>query len=139
MCCLPSQDVIAVSFLPGPLPCRPHLPAFPPSLPQDGLESKNNKTKVVCAEEIGCIIDRYGAGVYRKQPDVLPAVAKLVSERDVALRQAVLGTMEHVYSFEGDGGWFGTLLEGPRQWECWVLVATNESFDWVVPAPGCVF
>lgn len=37
------------------------------------------------------------------QVDVLGNVAKLVSERDNALRQAVLGTMEALYCCEGDG------------------------------------
>lgn len=29
----------------------------------DGLESKNNRTKIECAEEIGCIIDREGIDI----------------------------------------------------------------------------
>jgi len=37
------------------------------------------------------------------QVDVLGSVAKLVSERDNALRQAVLGTMEALYCCEGEG------------------------------------
>lgn len=32
---------------------------------RDGLDTKNNKTRVVCAEEIGSIIDQEGPTVYR--------------------------------------------------------------------------
>ena len=32
---------------------------------QDGLESKNNRTRVVCADELGTLIDEHGPGLYR--------------------------------------------------------------------------
>lgn len=32
---------------------------------QDGLDSKNNKTRVLCAEEIGSMIDAEGPTLYR--------------------------------------------------------------------------
>lgn len=44
------------------------------------------------------------------QIDVLGSVAKLVSERDNALRQAVLGTMEALYCCEGDGAYMYVFL-----------------------------
>lgn len=71
---------------------------------RDGLESKNNKTRCVCAEEIGATVDREGAAVYAAAGcrDVLPAVAKLVSERDGSLRSAALCALEVVYCFEGE-------------------------------------
>lgn len=31
---------------------------------REGLDSKNNRTRVACAEEIGCMIDREGPRVY---------------------------------------------------------------------------
>lgn len=33
--------------------------------PQDGLESKNNRTRVACAEELACLFKKEGAAVYR--------------------------------------------------------------------------
>jgi len=32
---------------------------------QDGLESKNNKTRVVCADELAALIERNGPSLYR--------------------------------------------------------------------------
>eukprot|EP00798_Chlamydomonas_sp_ICE-L_P001437 gene1437-32811_t len=74
---------------------------------KDGLECKNNKTKVICAEEVGAAIEREGPVVYRanKQADIIGMVARLVTERDTALRQGVLMTMEAVYSCEGNNVW----------------------------------
>jgi cytoskeleton-associated protein 5 len=69
---------------------------------QDGLESKNNRTRVESAEEIGCMIDRANTPTAKFQESI-QAVAKLVAERDTNLRKAVLSTMEIVYQFEGDG------------------------------------
>lgn len=45
--------------------------------------------------------------------DILGSVAKLVTERDNTLRQAVLGTMEAVYCCEGEAiwRWLGRLSE----------------------------
>ncbi|GAX77872.1 hypothetical protein CEUSTIGMA_g5314.t1 [Chlamydomonas eustigma] len=85
---------------------------------KDGMDSKNNKTKVVCVEEIGSMIDAEGPILYRlnRQVDILGCVARLVTERDNALRQAVLGTMEAVYCCEGDGmwKWLGKLTDQQR-------------------------
>ena len=51
------------------------------------------------------MIDAEGPPLYRsnRQVDILGATAKLVTERDNALRQAVLGTMEALYCCEGEG------------------------------------
>jgi hypothetical protein len=38
---------------------------FLSSHPQDGLESKNNKTRVVCADELAALIERNGPSLYR--------------------------------------------------------------------------
>lgn len=87
--------------------------------PQDGLESKNSKTRVVCMDEIAAIVDRNGPVVYRASAaapaagsrpasaaagdNVMAAVAKLVAERDTAVRAACLGVIEVLYCIEGAG------------------------------------
>ncbi len=43
------------------------------------------------------------AQVYSKQADMWPCMAKLTSERDAALRAAVLAALEVLYAFEGEG------------------------------------
>ena len=130
----------------------------PTCLPlQDGIDSKNSKTRVLCIEEMGAMLDQEGPPLYRSnrqvgahvrtacpcpslrptytttpsspggsvgqhrktivakrdnslpspspppQVDLLGTVARLVTERDNTLRQAVLGTMEALYCCEGDG------------------------------------
>eukprot|EP00803_Ostreobium_quekettii_P007309 evm.model.scf_1455.1 EVM.evm.TU.scf_1455.1 scf_1455:6723-19697(-) len=73
----------------------------------DGLESKNNRTKIECAEEIGCIIDREGIKIAlgNKQARALQIIAKAVSERDKSLRAACLSTLAVIYDFESDNIW----------------------------------
>ncbi|GMH42322.1 hypothetical protein BSKO_10241 [Bryopsis sp. KO-2023] len=84
----------------------------------DGLESKNNRTKVECAEEIGAMIDREGmkVTVTTKKIKPLPLIAQAVSARDKAFRQATLGTLEVIYDFEGEAIWklLGRLTDQQR-------------------------
>lgn len=95
---------------------------FPPQkvvmFVKDGLESKNNRSRVLCAELIGSLIDQHGPSLYRgpKQTDLLGMVARLVSERDNTLRGAALVTLEVVYSIEADGIWkhIGKLTDQQR-------------------------
>jgi hypothetical protein len=49
-----------------------------------------------------------------KHGELWPLVAKLTSERDSALRAAVLGALEVLYAFEGDGGRCAALRPPPR-------------------------
>ncbi|KAG2491479.1 hypothetical protein HYH03_010264 [Edaphochlamys debaryana] len=89
---------------------------------KDGLESKNSKTRVVCLDEVAAIVDRAGPSVYRHPPaaastsgrpgtaagaeaGVMAAVAKLVTERDTAVRAACLAVMEVIYCIEGQAVW----------------------------------
>lgn len=93
---------------------------------KDGLESKNNKSRVVVAEELGHLISSYGPNIYRSSvtvskigsvPDsVLISLAKLVAERDQSLRSAALGCFEVVYAIEADGLWrhLGKLSDASR-------------------------
>ncbi|GIL58886.1 hypothetical protein Vafri_13702 [Volvox africanus] len=86
---------------------------------KDGLESKNSKTRVVCLDEIAAIVERTGPVVYRNSSgasarpasgsapndSLMAAVARLVAERDTAVRAACLGVMEVLYCIEGPAVW----------------------------------
>lgn len=84
----------------------------------EGTRSKNNRSRVECVEEMGCIVQRHGVGSLKStgKEKVLPLVAKLVGERDKALRGAALSTLAIVYTSEGDAVWkqLGTLT-APQQ------------------------
>lgn len=84
----------------------------------EGTRSKNNRSRVECVEEMGCIVQRHGVGSLKTtgKEKVLPLVAKLVGERDKALRGAALSTLAVVYTSEGDAIWkqLGT-LSAPQQ------------------------
>ncbi|KAF6262791.1 armadillo-type protein [Scenedesmus sp. NREL 46B-D3] len=70
---------------------------------QEGLSSKNNRTRVTCAEEISYLVDREGPRVYSgAKCDVLPVLAKLVSEPGKEIRAAALEALGMVYTIEGD-------------------------------------
>ncbi|WIA20535.1 hypothetical protein OEZ85_004930 [Tetradesmus obliquus] len=70
---------------------------------QEGLNSKNNRTRVTCAEEISYLVDREGPRVYSgAKCDVLPALAKLVAEPGKEIRAAALEALGVVYTIEGD-------------------------------------
>ncbi len=72
---------------------------------------------MVCLDEIAALVDRTGPSVYRPSTaaagakagardggePVMAAVAKLVTERDGAVRGACLGVIEVVYCIEGAG------------------------------------
>ncbi|KAF5842943.1 hypothetical protein DUNSADRAFT_3536, partial [Dunaliella salina] len=76
---------------------------------KDGLESKNNKTRVVCADELAALIERHGPSLYRPAgikttsgaDNLLLAIARLIGERDQAQRSAALSSLEAVYKIEG--------------------------------------
>jgi hypothetical protein len=92
---------------------------------QDGLESKNSKTRVVCLEEIAAMVERHGPVIYGPasaasaaaaggargaasggsgNEPVMVAVAKLVTERDPAVRAGCLAVVEALFNLEGAGG-----------------------------------
>eukprot|EP00210_Caulerpa_lentillifera_P009280 g8845.t1 len=77
------------------------------SFVSQGLVSKNTRTKVECAEEIGSMIDRDGMKIAsgNKQSKVFEEIALAVSDRDKALRAACLSTLTIVYDFEGQYIW----------------------------------
>ncbi|EFJ44246.1 microtubule organizing protein mora [Volvox carteri f. nagariensis] len=78
-----------------------HPPVKVVTYVKDGLESKNSKTRVVCLDEIAAIVERTGPVV----DSLMAAVARLVAERDTAVRAACLGVMEVLYCIEGQGMW----------------------------------
>lgn len=77
------------------------------SFVSQGLMSKNTRTRVECAEEIGSMIDRDGMKIAsgNKQSKVFEEIASAVSDRDKALRAACLSTLTFVYDFEGQYIW----------------------------------
>ncbi|GLC42611.1 hypothetical protein PLESTB_001118900 [Pleodorina starrii] len=96
-----------------------HPPAKIVTYVKDGLESKNSKTRVVCLDEIAAIVERTGPVIYRgpsgasgrpasgaaANDSLMAAVARLVAERDTAVRAACLGVVEVVYCIEGQAIW----------------------------------
>ncbi|KXZ46795.1 TOG1 protein [Gonium pectorale] len=96
-----------------------HSPIKVATYIKDGLESKNSKTRVVCLDEIAAMVERSGPTVYRAplaastsgraagggSDSVMATVARLVAERDTAVRAACLGVMEKLYEIEGIGLW----------------------------------
>ncbi|KAK9814323.1 hypothetical protein WJX72_004049 [[Myrmecia] bisecta] len=71
-----------------------------------GLASKNTRTRVVCTEVIGEVVDQEGVAVCdRARQKPIAAVAQLVSEKDKACRAAALATLEIVYLSEGQSIW----------------------------------
>ncbi|KAK9818850.1 hypothetical protein WJX81_005118, partial [Elliptochloris bilobata] len=67
-----------------------------------GLASKNNRTRVECAELLGELLAEDGLVAFdRAKEKPFPALAQLVSERDKGIRAAALGTLELLHSAEG--------------------------------------
>jgi hypothetical protein len=55
-------NVKPLAGIAAPLPI-PSLP-FPPATLQDCFDSKNNKSRVVCTEELALLIDQHGPPIY---------------------------------------------------------------------------
>ena len=69
----------------------------------DGLKSKNARQRTECLEELGSLIENYGISVC--QPSAAAAmkeVAKQISDRDNAVRNAALNCVVQAYFLEGD-------------------------------------
>ncbi|GMH34822.1 hypothetical protein BSKO_02683 [Bryopsis sp. KO-2023] len=88
-----------------------------------GLESKNNKTKVECAQTIGDIIDSEGMAVIERNTIAHPLddcrrplrrTEKI--DKFFMKEQAAFKTVEAIYDFEGDRIWelLGTLTDQQR-------------------------
>ena len=80
---------------------------FPPSkvfsAVVEGLQSKNNRTKVECVEELGVMIEAHGLDIVGKT--AIASIVSLVAERDATLRSAALNTLAIVYALVGEDIW----------------------------------
>lgn len=70
---------------------------------ENGLNSKNARTRAESAEELGGLIQRHGVGPF-PIPKALPLLAKLISDRDAAVRTAALTAIGAVYTLMGPEG-----------------------------------
>ncbi|XP_019427922.1 PREDICTED: protein MOR1-like isoform X1 [Lupinus angustifolius] len=70
----------------------------------EGLRSKNNRTRIECADLIGFIIDHHVAEI-SGQLKSLQIVASLTAERDGEIRKAALNTLATGYKIIGEDIW----------------------------------
>nr|KYP53049.1 Cytoskeleton-associated protein 5 [Cajanus cajan] len=70
----------------------------------EGLRSKNNRTRIECADLVGFIIDHHGAEI-TGQLKSLQIVASLTAERDGETRKAALNTLATGYKILGEDIW----------------------------------
>lgn len=80
----------------------------------DGLQSKNNRTRVECVEEAGDMIEAHGMEIVGRTTIV--AIASLVAERDASLRSSALSTLATIYFIIGEDVWrlAGRLTDAQR-------------------------
>ncbi|GER36495.1 microtubule organiziation 1 family protein [Striga asiatica] len=81
----------------------------------EGLRSRNNRTRIECADLVGFLLDNYGAEI-SGQLKSLQIVASLTAERDGDTRKAALNTLAIGYKILGDDIWryVGKLTEAQR-------------------------
>ncbi|KAH6829059.1 ARM repeat superfamily protein [Perilla frutescens var. hirtella] len=81
----------------------------------EGLRSRNNRTRIECADLVGFLLDNYGAEI-SGQLKSLQIVASLTAERDGDTRKAALNTLATGYKILGDDIWryVGKLTEAQR-------------------------
>ncbi|XP_065847953.1 protein MOR1 [Euphorbia lathyris] len=70
----------------------------------EGLRSKNNRTRIECADLVGFLIDHHGAEI-SGQLKSLQIVASLTAERDGETRKAALNALATGYKILGDDIW----------------------------------
>ncbi|XP_061370607.1 protein MOR1 [Gastrolobium bilobum] len=70
----------------------------------EGLRSKNNRTRIECADLVGFIIDNHAAEI-SGQLKSLQIVASLTAERDGEIRKAALNTLATGYKILGEDIW----------------------------------
>lgn len=69
----------------------------------DGIKSKNARQRAECLEVMGSIIEDYGVTVCLPSPaSCLKEVAKQISDRDNAVRNAALNCVVQAYYLVGD-------------------------------------
>ncbi|KAG8385593.1 hypothetical protein BUALT_Bualt03G0061300 [Buddleja alternifolia] len=81
----------------------------------EGLRSRNNRTRIECADHVGFLLDHYGAEI-SGQLKSMQIVASLTAERDGDTRKAALNTLATGYKILGDDIWryVGKLTEAQR-------------------------
>ncbi|XP_057424605.1 protein MOR1 [Lotus japonicus] len=70
----------------------------------EGLRSKNNRTRIECADLVGFIVDHHSAEI-SGQLKSLQIVASLTAERDGEIRKAALNTLATGYKILGEDIW----------------------------------
>ncbi|KAF3432700.1 hypothetical protein FNV43_RR23802 [Rhamnella rubrinervis] len=70
----------------------------------EGLRSKNNRTRIECADLVGYLIDHHGAEI-SGQLKSLQIVASLTAERDGEIRKAALNALATGYKILGEDIW----------------------------------
>uniref|UniRef100_A0A9I9CQR2 Protein MOR1 n=1 Tax=Cucumis melo TaxID=3656 RepID=A0A9I9CQR2_CUCME len=92
----------------------------------EGLRSKNNRTRIECADLIGFLIDNYGSEI-SGQLRSLQLVASLTAERDGEIRKAALNTLATGYKILGEEVWryVGKLTDAQRS-------MLDDRFKWKV-------
>ncbi|KAE8656892.1 Protein MOR1 [Hibiscus syriacus] len=70
----------------------------------DGLRSKNNRTRIECADLVGFFIDHHGAEI-SGQLKSMQIVASLTAERDGEIRKAALNALATGYKILGEDIW----------------------------------
>lgn len=70
----------------------------------EGLRSKNNRTRIECADLVGFLIDHHGAEISGHLKS-LQIVASLTAERDGEIRKAALNTLATGYKILGEDIW----------------------------------
>ncbi|PWA59320.1 ARM repeat superfamily protein [Artemisia annua] len=90
----------------------------------EGLRSRNNRTRIECADLVGFLLDNHSAEI-NGQLRSLAMVASLTSERDGDLRKAALNCLATGYKILGDDIWknVGKLTEAQRS-------MLDEKFKW---------
>lgn len=67
---------------------------------ENGLKSKNAKTRQGSLDELAHILRRAGLSVC-DPPKAFPVVASMIGDKDAAVRKSALGVLRYVYIFSG--------------------------------------
>ncbi|KAI5572013.1 hypothetical protein BDE02_11G133800 [Populus trichocarpa] len=92
----------------------------------EGLRSKNNRTRIECADLVGFLIDQHGAEI-SGQLKSLQIVASLTAERDGEIRKAALNALATGYKILGEDIWryLGKLTDAQKS-------MIDDRFKWKV-------
>ncbi|RYR25949.1 hypothetical protein Ahy_B02g060005 [Arachis hypogaea] len=93
----------------------------------EGLRSKNNRTRIECADLVGFILEHHGSDVMYGKLKSLQIVASLTVERDNETKKAALNTLVTRYKILGEDIWrfVGKLTDAQKR-------MLDEKFKWKV-------